>query len=182
MLKFKPVILNKEKGEYQNLEYIPQIMFLYKRWGRFLKDDFALQEDSFYEYFMDLLEELSPYFWVILCGSEVAGFVYLENFVGNSENLYSAEVSTCFDKKFWGKFTYYAALVFFDFCFANLGLKKIKALIYPENFRVLGLLKRAGFKKEGFLKSETMRFGRPQNIEVYSLFNNIYDRKGSKWK
>lgn len=144
-------------------------MFLYRRYEKFLKDDFAIQEDSFFEYFVSMIEELSPYFWVILADEEVAGFVYLENFTGNSTTKHGAEITTCFDKKFWGSFTYYAALVFFNYCFETLGLKKIKALIYPENFRVVRLLKRCGFNKEGLLESETLRGGKPQDIAVYSL-------------
>lgn len=170
MLKFKPIIINRKTDYYENVEYIPQIMFLYRRWEKFLKDDFAMSEESFYEYFLNLIEDVSPYFWVILFNNDTAGFVYLENFTGDSKILHGAEITTCFDKKFWGSFTYYTALVFFNYCFKNLGLKKIKALVYPENFRVVRLLKRCGFLKEGILKAETMRNGKPQDIEVYSLF------------
>lgn len=169
MLQFRPIIINREENKFINVEYIPQIMFLYRRFERFLKDDFAVQENTFLEYFLNLVEELSPYFWVIFSDEEVAGFVYLENFTGDSNCFHGAEVTTCFDKKFWGSFTYYTALTFFNYCFKTLGLKKIKAMIYPENFRVINLLKRCGFEKEGLLKSETIRNGRPQDIEVYSL-------------
>lgn len=171
MLKFKPIIINRAENFYKNIEYLPRVMFLYRRYEKFLKDDFAIAEESFFEYFVNLVEELSPYFWVILYGNEVAGFVYLENFSGGGGILHSAEVTTCFDKKFWGSFTYYTALVFFNYCFETLGLKKIKALIYPENFRVVRLLTRCGFEKEACLKSETLRGGKFQDIEVYSLFN-----------
>lgn len=174
MLKFKPLVIKRSINCYKNVEYLPRIMFLYRRYEKFLKDDFAIQEDSFFEYFVSMVEELSPYFWVILADEEVAGFVYLENFTGNSTTKHGAEITTCFDKKFWGSFTYYAALVFFNYCFETLGLKKIKALIYPENFRVVRLLKRCGFNKEGLLESETIRGGKPQNIAVYSL---IYSKE-----
>lgn len=171
MLKFKPITVNRKDGCFKNIEYLPRIMFLYRRYEKFLKDDYAVQEDSFFEYFVSMVEDLSPYFWVILADEDVAGFVYLENFTGDMLQKHGAEITTCFDKKYWGGFTYYAALVFFDYCFEKLGLKKIKALIYPENFRVIRLLKRCGFEKEGLLKSETIRSGRLQDIEVYSLIS-----------
>lgn len=172
MLKFKPIIINRGKNLYENAEYLPKLMFLYRRYEKFLKDDYAQDgEDSFWEYFLNLVEEVSPYFWVILESDEVAGFVYLENFTGNSKYKHCAEITTCFDKKYWGGFTYYAAVVFFNYCFETLGLKKIKALIYPQNFRVIKLLTRCGFSKEALLKSETLRGGKFQDIEVYSLFN-----------
>lgn len=88
MLKFKPIIINRKTDYYENVEYIPQIMFLYRRWEKFLKDDFAMSEESFYEYFLNLIEDVSPYFWVILFNNETAGFVYLENFTGDSKNLW----------------------------------------------------------------------------------------------
>ncbi len=169
MLKFRQLIVDRKNNYYKNTEYIPQMMFLYRRYKKFLADDFALDGRNFYDYFLDLVEEASPYFWVIFSDDEAAGFVYLENFTGNSEKLHCAEVTTCFDKKFWGGFTYYAAIVFFNYCFENLGLKKVKALIYPENFRVVGLLNRCGFIKEALLKSETMRGGKPQDMVIYSL-------------
>ncbi len=171
MLKFKSIIINRARGIYKNTDYLPRIMFLYRRYEKFLKDDFAISEESFFEYFINLIEELSPYFWVILYGNDVAGFVYLENLTGGDGQLHCAEVTTCFDKRFWGGFTYYTALVFFNYCFETLGFKKIKALIYPENFRVVRLLTRCGFEKEGYFKSETVRCGKPQDIEVYSLIN-----------
>lgn len=171
MLKFEPLIINRA-GNSGNTQYLPQVMFLYKKYAKFLMDDFALDGNSFYEYFINLVEEVSPYFWVILCDGDVAGFVYLENFTGNSKVIHSAEITTCFDRKYWGGFTYYTALVFFNYCFSTLGIKKLKALIYPENFRVIQLLTRCGFGKEGYMKAETVRGGRPQDIEVYSLSGN----------
>jgi len=172
MLKFKPLIINRSEDFFENLQYLPQVMFLYKKYGKFLMDDFALSGNSFYEYFINLVESVSPYFFVILCDEEVAGFVYLENFTGDVNVMHSAEITTCFDRKYWGGFTYYTALVFFNYCFETLGIKKLKALIYPENFRVKQLLTRCRFEKEGYLKSETVRDGQFQDIEVYALFGN----------
>jgi RimJ/RimL family protein N-acetyltransferase len=53
-------------------------------------------------------------------------------------------------------------------------LYKVKAQIYPQNFRVKTLLKNSGFIYEATLKNETLRAGKPQDIEVYSLYRDYY--------
>ena len=56
------------------------------------------------------------------------------------------------------------------------GLKKIKALVYPDNLRVKTLLKNSGFVKEAVLKNETLRNNKLQDVEVYSVFSQFYNR------
>jgi RimJ/RimL family protein N-acetyltransferase len=117
----------------------------------------------------------SPYFWIITDRNfNFMGFVYLDNFVGKRNCLFSAELTTCFDKKAWGIFTRYSAKFFLKYCFDKLGLYKVKAQIYPQNFRVKTLLKNSGFIYEATLKNETLRAGKPQDIEVYSLYRDYY--------
>jgi RimJ/RimL family protein N-acetyltransferase len=58
-----------------------------------------------------------------------------------------------------------------------LRLFKIKAQIYPDNFRVKNLLKDAGFNYESTLINETLRAGKLQNIEVYSLYKTYYEMR-----
>ena len=76
---------------------------------------------------------------------------------------------TCFDKRFWGDYTKVCAHIFLDYCFKKYKFKKIKALVYPENFRVKTLLKSVGFEKEALLKDETLRNGKLQDIEIYTI-------------
>ena len=102
------------------------------------------------------------------------GFVFLDNFIGNDKKLYSAEITTCFDKKAWGSFTRYSAKIFLKKAFDEFGLYKIKAQIYPDNFRVRNYLKDCGFQYETTLKNETVRLGKPQDIEVYGLYRSYY--------
>ena len=56
----------------------------------------------------------------------------------------------------------------------NSGYTKIKAQIYPDNFRIASLLKASGFQYETTLKSETLRNGKPQDIDVYGLYRDYY--------
>ncbi len=151
-------------------QYIESVNHLYNKYIKYLEDDY--NEDTL----AGLICRTNPFFWVILTSdSSFAGFVYLENITGNRKKLHSAELTTCFHPKFWGVFSKYCAKIFLKKCFDELGLEKIKALVYPQNFRVKTLLKNSGFVKEAELKNETLKNGKPQSIEVYSLFKNYYE-------
>lgn len=146
-------------------QYITPINRLYNKYNNYLEDDY--NEDTL----AGLIHRTYPFFWVVLSDSSFAGFVYLENIIGCSKKLHSAELTTCIEPRFWGDFTKKGAEIFLNKCFQEFGFTKLKALVYPENQRVKGLLKSAGFEKEALLKSETQRRGCPQDIEIYSLFN-----------
>lgn len=145
------------------LEYLPQICHLYEKFKKYLEDDY--NEDTL----AGIIQRTYPFFHVVLSDTSFAGFVYLENLKGSSKELHSAELVTCIHPLYWGDFTKQAAKIYIDKCFKEFGFKKIKALIYPDNFRVKKLLESAGFKKEADLKSETKRFGKEQDMELYSI-------------
>lgn len=170
MPEFVRLIIDRKNSHYENIEYLPQVMFLYLRYSKFLKDDYAPEDN--YKNMVDFIEKSGLFFWVILAeNKEFAGFVYLDNLIGNENRLHSAELTTCFEKKFWGAFTKKAALKFLRYCFETVGFTKIKALVYPFNFRVKNLLKSAGFKKECILKYETLKNNMLQDVEVYSVYH-----------
>lgn len=152
---------------FEKPAYFEQALFLYIKYSKFLDDDYASNGMSYYDYFLNLV--MKTLFFVIVEDGDVVGFVYLDNFIGDSEKLHSAELTTCFDKRVWGDYTKCCARIFLDYCFEKYKLKKVKALVYPENFRVKTLLKSAGFEKEALLKAETMRNKKLQDIEIYSV-------------
>ena len=152
---------------FEQPAYFEQALFLYAKYAKFLEDDFARNNKPFLDYFFELAKK--SLFFVIVENDIVSGFVYLDNFIGDGQRFYSAEITTCFDKRFWGDYTKKCGKNFLKKCFKDFGLKKIKALIYSENFRVKTLLKAIGFEKEALLKCETLRNGKPQDIEIYSI-------------
>ncbi len=158
----------KFQNVFEKPAYFEQALFLYTKYSKYLDDDYARNGLSIYEYFENLAKNTYPFFYVITEDDKVCGFVYLDNIIGDSERLHSAELTTCFDRRVWGNYTKLCALIFLNFCFNKLGFKKIKALVYPENFRVKTLLKYAGFKQEGLLKGETLRNNKLQDIEIYA--------------
>lgn len=173
MCKFKKIIINRQSGRFYNLQYIPDVEKCYRKYFKFLQDDFAA------EYVSDtaaFIEKSSPYFWAVLdFDNNFMGFVFLDNFVGNQNSLYSAELTTCFEKRAWGIFTKYSAKIFLkQICFDELGLYKVKVHVYPDNFRNKTLMKNCGFVYESTLIKDTIRFGKPQDIEIYSLYRTYY--------
>lgn len=172
MSKFIKIIVNRNKKEFRNIQYLPQIICLYERFSSYLHDDYFLEKYvSSVDAIIDLVEKTSPNFWVILDkkSDKFAGFVFLDNWVGAGKNFHSAEVTTCFNPIFWGKYTKFCAQKFIKYCFKKYKLKKLKASIFPQNFKVGAILKKSGFKKEALLKGETLKKGKLQDIEVYSI-------------
>lgn len=155
------------------LHYIPAVEELFIKYSKYIQDDFA-DMDNVWAYIISRI----PYLWIVLDYNEnFMGFVYLDNFIGNCEKLYSAELTTCFQPAAWGSFTRYSAKIFLKKCFDELGLQKITACIYPDNFRVKNLLKTSGFIYEATLKNSTLRFGKMQDVDVYGLYRNYYYKK-----
>ncbi len=171
MIEFVNLIINRDLHEYRNTQYFTEVLFLYLRYSRFLDDDYALDGNSFYEYFVSLLERLNPFFWVILCDRKFSGFVFLDNLIGDKNHIHTAEITTCFLKEYWGDYTKYCAKLFLNFCFHKLKINKLKVQVYPQNSRTKTILRYCGFEKEAFLKNETLKNGQMQDIEIYSIFN-----------
>lgn len=178
MIKFIKIIINKKRKEFRNIHYLPQIIRLYERFGHHLHDDYFLKtKESIVDLVIDLIEKSSPYFWIITDnrGDTFSGFVFLDNWTGKQNNFHCAEVTTSFSPEFWGKHTKICAKKFIKYCFKKYKLKKLKAHVFPQNFRVKTLLKETGFKKEAVLKAETVKNNELQDIEIYSII-----KKGDK--
>lgn len=170
MSKFIKIILNRKRKEFRNIQFIPDVITLYERFSRYLNDDYFDKKSSV-DAIIDLIEKTSPYFWIIIDkkSSKFAGFVYLDNWVGAGKDFHSAEVTTCFNPVFWGKYTKFCAKKFINYCFKKYKLTKLKAYVFPQNQKVKTFLKVIGFKKEAVLKAETIKNNELQDIEVYSI-------------
>lgn len=166
MCSFRQIILDPLCSD---LHYIPNVINCYCRYAKYLQDDYA-KDFGFCNIFFSC-----PNFWVITDNQgEFMGFVFLDNFTGNGKANFSAEITVCFDKKAWGSFVRYSAKFFLKQCFDTFGFYKIKALIFPDNFRVKKLLKQVGFEYETTLPDETVRNGKLQDLEVYSIKRDYY--------
>ena len=112
------LFLHIKRPSLKNLHYIREIFECYKKYSKYLHDDFTTNNGI--EYVMYSI----PYLWVICdINGNFMGFVSLDNFIGNKSLNFSAEITTCFHRRAWGNFTKYSAKIF---------LKKI--LIIKELF------------------------------------------------
>lgn len=170
MCKFINVNITEPLGS-ETLHYIPELQQCYRKYSKYLQDDFANYENDILSY----INHCSPFFWVVTdYDNRFMGFVSLDNCIGNNVFLYSAELTTCLEKRAWGAFSRYSAKIFLKKCFDELNLYKIKVQVYPDNFRTKALIKSSGFQYESTLKSETLRKGKPQDIDIYALYRTYY--------
>lgn len=172
MSKFIKLTINRKKQEFKNIQYLPDVISLFERFSKYLHDDYFLEaQKSPVDAVIQMIEQNSPHFWVIedKKSKKFAGFVYLDNWIGSKDCAHSAEVTTCFNPIFWGSYTKLCAQKFIKYCFKKYKLKKLKAYVFPQNFRVQTILKKAGFKREALLKCETIKNGKLQDIEIYSI-------------
>lgn len=167
-IKSYKALQNNEKYS----KYIEKINELYQKYSQFLFDDFFVTFSNESENFITIFV---PYFWLITDRNDnFAGFVFLDDFVGNGNKFFSAEVSVCFEKKYWGSFVRYCSKIFFKMCFDVFGFYKIKAQFYPQNRFAQRLITDCGFEYEVTLPKETLRQGQIQNIVVCSLYRKYY--------
>lgn len=167
MIKFKKIKIDKHNNIFQNIQYLENIYNLFTKYKNYLSDDYSKSMDLFDEILQ--LIKTSPFFWVILNDEEFAGFVYLENIIGNKNRFHSAEITTAFERKFWGKFTKICAKKFLLYCFKKLKFKKLKALVFKENVRTEALLRDCGMRLEALLRGETLKNNKLQDIKIYSI-------------
>jgi len=171
-LKFLKLQIKPKDGILENISYLPQVFKLAQEYKSRLFDDYfeAAAAGSLTDALISLIEQCSPYFWVIVgSGGEMIGFVYLDEWLGSYYNRHCASVTTCIDRQYWGKYTRFAGKRFVKYVFKRYKLKKLKAEIYSTNKSAVTLLKRLGFSHECTLKSETVVRGKPIDIEVYSI-------------
>ena len=173
--RFDLLVYNPANDEYYNLQYLLAFLKLYIKHAKYLEDDFSIFKQNSLNGALNFLANVSPHCYIVLAGKKFCGFFALENIKGSENKLHSAEVIACFDRKYWGEFTKITALMFKNYCFESLKLRKLKAVVYPQNNAVKILLKKSGFKLEAKLKNETVKNGKYQDLEIYST---IYKNGG----
>jgi len=170
MVKFAKVIINRNINEYRNLHFLPDIFKLMVKYERYMFDDY-FEDKDLSESLFRLIENSGRFFWVILDAKteNFMGFAYFDKFVGSENKFHSAEINTCFCRKYWGSIVRNTARKFIRYSFKKYNFQKIKASVFKENNAVKGLLKSLGFKKEAVLKGETLKHNKFQDVEIYSI-------------
>lgn len=186
MIEFIPINLNNQQALNFYVHHLKQCFSLFVKYSNNLFDDFSISEHAnSFEHFLYCIKETQPHFYIILFNDKFAGFVFLDNWKINPnthKNWHSAEITACFDKKFWGDFTYRAGKKFIQKTFKKFNIKKLNAYVFSHNKIALGLLKKLGFKIEGNLKSESISGGKTVDIIALGLIKNQTFYKESNQK
>ena len=134
-------------------------------------------------------------FWVIEAeNGEIAGFFYIydvislihpvknppKNEIEYIKKPHTAVLAGCLKKNFWGLKSKKILYEILSMLFEKENLKKIKCEIFASNPYVKGILKRFDFICEGVLKGETINRGKPENVEIWALFEEKWRAKFKK--
>ncbi len=167
---FLPLIADKNTERFENHQYLLSVLQLFNKHRNFLVDDYYSDDTiEFITELINFINKLYPHFYVCLKNGEFIGFVYLDNWQGRYNNYHSCEITTCVDRKFWGKDSLKAGKQFLDTVFETYNLHKIKAEVFKDNHRVKNLLNRLGFKQEAVLKNETVKNGQYIDTILFSI-------------
>ena len=95
------------------------------------------------------------------------GFVWLRP--------HSAEIGYDLAKAYWGQGIMHEALTaLLDYAFGDLGLKRVEALVMPQNARSKKLLGRLGFTHEGTLREYDHFKGASHDMEMHAILAHDY--------
>ncbi|MDD3325375.1 MAG: GNAT family protein [Sulfurospirillaceae bacterium] len=174
MTKFLKLNISKDNNIFENIAYLPDVIALAEKYKKQLFDDYFFDDNkNFPKFILNLIEHVSPCFWLITRNDgDFIGFVFLDDWQGSKSRLHAASVTTCICKKYWGCFTKKAGKRFINYVFSKYKLKKIKAEVFSSNHYSVGLLKKLGFSKEADFLQETLLNGTPIGVSVYSIINN----------
>ena len=114
----------------------------------------------------------NTYFVVQLKDSgSLIGSIGLKN-----EGQNTGTIGYCFGKAFWNKgYATESCKAIVRFAFGDKGFRKVTAVHSENNMPSGKVLKKAGLKKEGYLKAEYVNGqGEPQNVYTYGLTADAY--------
>jgi [ribosomal protein S5]-alanine N-acetyltransferase len=120
-----------------------------------------------------------PNNFAIVGGPEARGLVDGDaacgglGFVAKSDvERFSAEVGYWLGQECWGRGMATEALrLFTAYAFDRLGLLRLFALPFADNAASIRVLEKAGFQREGTLRSSAVKFGQPRDQAMFALVN-----------
>ena len=116
----------------------------------------------------EFITSLNGFLWFIVDPVKVklAGFIFLD---GWWSNTYGVDITTCFDKKYYGSFVRQTGKIFIPYIFKTYNIKKLQAHVYSTNMVTTKLLYDLGFDYEGTLKKHTIVDNKVVDILFFSI-------------
>jgi RimJ/RimL family protein N-acetyltransferase len=92
--------------------------------------------------------------------------------VGTDVERFSAEIGYWLGEAFWGRGIVTEALsLVTDYAFTRMNLLRLFALPFADNAASARVLEKAGYAREGLLRSASVKFARPRDQYVYARVN-----------
>jgi len=108
-------------------------------------------------------------FAIVVAGEACGGLGFVP---GSDVERFSAEVGYWIGQECWGRGIATEALrLFTGYAFDRLGLLRVFALPFADNAASIRVLEKAGFQREGTLRSSCVKFGQPRDQAMYALVN-----------
>jgi ribosomal-protein-alanine N-acetyltransferase len=111
----------------------------------------------------------STNFAIDVVGEAVGGLGYVP---GGDVERYSAEVGYWLAEPFWNRGIITEALgLFTRYAFTELNLLRLFAVPLADNARSIRVLEKAGYMREGILRSSCVKYGQAKDQVLYAVVN-----------
>lgn len=148
--------------------FIFDFLRLLKKYKHRLFDD----GEQFYDInsVFKFITSLNGFLWFIIDPGKLklAGFIFLDGWWANG---YGVEITTCFDKAYYGQFVRETGRIFIPYIFEAFNIKKLLAQVYSTNIMATKLLYDLGFEYEGTLKKHTIVKNKVVDILIFYMTN-----------
>lgn len=147
---------------------VPRVWTWMERFRSRVADDFAPKT---LEEFVDDWERRGSETWAVYRDGELGGLVTVEQVspvVASSHCL--------FKKEFWGAETTIPALQQVYGKVFERGITKISSAVFHDNDTIKSLAYKIGAKREGMLRNQTLRGGKPVHMVVVGLLKEDFEK------
>lgn len=91
---------------------------------------------------------------------------------GTDVERFSAEIGYWLGEAFWGRgIVTEAVSLVTEHVFATMNLLRLFALPFADNLASVRVLEKAGYAREGLLRSASVKFGQPRDQLIYAMIN-----------
>ena len=91
---------------------------------------------------------------------------------GRDVERYSAEIGYWLGEAYWGRgIVTEAVRLVTDHAFIHMGFLRLFALPFADNVGSVRVLEKAGYEREGLLRSSSVKFGQPRDQYLYARVN-----------